>query len=171
MKNRIAIILVALGFLVFAVPFLPGQETEPDMLIQRASSAIFGPAATPETLLKALTGLLDAAIMILPLMDDSIEIKHRIDVAKKMMVERGMLNDKARQYLSFAYKLITGGKAWKAPEELTSLYREKEIMELSGKIGRKLIESALAERKAGRNKDSVRCLLEFVLLVVTPIEA
>jgi hypothetical protein len=171
MKNRFAIFLIALGFLVFAVPFLSCSETDPETMINHAYSVMTSSAATSEDIIKVLREILDASVLILPKSGDSEEFKSRIDVAKKMMVERGMLNEKARQYLGFAYKLVTGGKAWQMSEELASAYRQKDMMEQGQKIGRKLIESALAERKAGRNQDAVRCLLEFVLMVVTPIEA
>jgi len=36
---------------------------------------------------------------------------------------------------------------------------------------RRYLEAALAEMKAGNNEKAVRHLLDFVLVVVTPIEA
>jgi hypothetical protein len=88
-----------------------------------------------------------------------------------MFSERSLFNDKSRQYLGLAYRLVTGGKIWQIPEELTSAYREKDIMEQAKKICQKLIESALAERKAGHDELAVRYLLEFVLMVITPVQA
>jgi hypothetical protein len=87
------------------------------------------------------------------------------------MAERSPFSDKVHQYIGLSYKMVTGGKQWQVPEELSSAYREKEIIEQSKKICQKLIDSALAERKAGRNEQSVRDLLAFVLLVITPIQA
>src|SRR4030042_7173349 len=95
----------------------------------------------------------------------------RIEVPKKMFEERSPFNNKSRQYLGLAYRLVTGGKVWQVPEELTSVYREKDIMAQAKKLCQKLIDSALAERKAGRNEQSVRYLLEFVLMVITPVQA
>jgi len=39
------------------------------------------------------------------------------------------------------------------------------------RVCQKLIDSAIVEWKAGRNEQSVRYLLEFVLMVITPVEA
>jgi len=44
-------------------------------------------------------------------------------------------------------------------------------MEQAKKVAQRLIDSAPAERKAGRNEQSVRYLLEFVLMIITPVQA
>jgi len=140
-------------------------------MVNRAFSVIMTPTSSSDAIMKALTEILDASLLILPKTDYSEEYKSRIEVAKKTFEERSMLNDKSHQYLGLAYRLVTGGKVWQMPEELTSAYREKDIMAQAKKVCQKLIDSALAERKAGRNEQAVRYLLEFVLLVITPIQA
>jgi hypothetical protein len=82
-----------------------------------------------------------------------------------------LFSDKAKQYLELAYNLLTGGKSWQIPEELASPYLGKDSLEQAKKVCQKLIDSAIAERQAGRDESSVRYLLEFVLLVITPIQA
>lgn len=169
MKNRTMIAIIAAALL--AAPYLESWDEKPEDMINRAYSVLMTPAASSETIMKALMEILDASVLILPKTDYSDEYKSRIEVAKKMFTERSMFNDKSRQYLGLAYRLVTGGKIWQIPEELTSAYREKDIMAQAKKVCQKLIDSALAERKAGRDEQAVRCLLEFVLMVITPIEA
>lgn len=171
MKNRITIVLIAIALLVAAAPHLRATDEKPEDMINRAYSVIMTPTASSETIMKALMEILDASVLILPKTDYAEECKSRIEVAKKMFTERSMFNDKSRQYLGLAYRLVTGGKIWQIPEELTSAYREKDIMAQAKKVCQKLIDSAQAELKAGRNEHAVRCLLEFVLMVITPIQA
>jgi hypothetical protein len=171
MKLRTTITLIALGFLVFGAPALRCSETKAEEMINRAYSVFMTPEASTETIMKALTEILDAAFLILPKTDYTEEYKSRIEVAKKMFAERSLFNEKSHQYLGLAYRLVSGGKVWQVPEELTSVYHEKDIMAQAKKICQKLIDSALAELKAGRNERSVRYLLEFVLMVITPIQA
>jgi hypothetical protein len=170
MKNRTMIAIIALALL--ATPYLVSSGEKPEDMINRAYAVIMTPPMpSTEVVSESLAEILDASVLILPKTDYSEEYRSRIEGAKKMIVETTLFSDKAHQYLGLAYKLVTGGKAWKIPEELTSAYREADIMAQAMKICQKLIDSALAERKAGRNEQAVRYLLEFVLMVITPIEA
>ena len=171
MKTHTTIALIALGLLGSSAPFLPGFPNDAESMVSRACSVIMTPNTSTEAIVKALMEILDASLLILPKTDYSEEYKSRIEVAKKMCEERSMFSDKAHQYLGLAYKLVTGGKAWQMPEELTSAYREKDIMAQAKKVCQKLIDSALAERRAGHDEQAVRYLLEFVLMVITPIQA
>lgn len=171
MKTRTAIALVTLALLVSAPRALRSSETRADSMIGHARSVIMAPDSSRDAIVGALIEVLDASLLILPKTDYADEFRSRIEVAKKIFEEKDLFSDKAHQYLGLAYKLVTGGKAWQLPEELTKAYREKDIMEQAKKICQKLVDSALAERKAGRNEQSVRYVLEFVLLVITPVEA
>jgi hypothetical protein len=170
MKTRTTIALIAIALL--AAPYLESSDEKPEDMINRARAIIMTPPMpSTEVVAKSLVEILDASVLILPKTDYAIEYGSRIEGAKKMIVETTLFSDKAHQYLGLAYKLVTGGKAWKIPDELTSAYREADIMALAKKVCQKLIDSALAERKAGRDEQAVRYLLEFVLMVITPIEA
>ena len=171
MRTRPTIALIALGLVLSASPTLRSSETEPEVLISRGAAAIMGPNISTEAINKALGDVLDAAVLILPKSDDSEEFRSRVEIAKKTMVERSPLNDKVRQYIGFAYKLASGGKAWTVPEEMASSYRAKDIMAQARKICQGHIDSALAELKAGRNGQAVLHLLGFVLMIITPVEA
>jgi hypothetical protein len=171
MKKRTLSALAVLGLLLPAVIAAQSRETGPEAMILRARTVVLTPDFPDDAIKKALIEVLDASLLILPESDYSKEFGSRIGTVKKMSEEGGLLSDKARQYLGLAYKLASGGKAWQMPEELKSPYREKDIMEQAKKVCLKLLDSALAERKAGRNEEAVRRLLEFVIMVVTPIEA
>jgi len=171
MKIRTTIALIAFAFIVSAAAPLRGSGTKAEEMINHAYSVFMTPDPSGDAILKALTEILDASLLILPETDYSEEFKSRIEVAKKMFAERSLFNDKSHQYLGLAYRMVSGGKIWQVPEELTSVYREKDIREQANKLCQHLIDSALAERKAGRDERSVRYLLEFVLLIITPIQA
>lgn len=171
MKIHRSIAFVVLALLVAATPFLRSADTKAEDMINHAYSVIMTPSSPTDAIMLALSEILDASLLILPKTDYSEEYRTRVEVAKKTFADRSLFNDKSHQYLGLAYKLVTGGQAWKVPEELTSAYREKDIMAQAKKICQRSIDSALAELRAGRNERSIRHLLEFVLMVITPIEA
>jgi hypothetical protein len=170
-KTRYATVLIAFGLLVSAKTALPASGTDAEALIGRAAAVLLGPGGTREAMIGALDDILDASVLILPPSGDSEEFKWRIETAKKTMAERSPFNDKVRQYVGLAYRLVSGGPSWRMPEEMTSAYRNTDIMARAKKVGQNLVDSALAERKAGRNDRAVLCLLSLVLMVITPVQA
>ena len=171
MKIRTTTVLIALAPLVLASSLLQASDTRPEAMISHARSVMLGPDAPRDAIIGALVEVLDATLLILPNTEYAGEFKSRMTTVRQMLVEGALFSDKVHQYLGLAYKLVAGGKAWQIPEELKAPYREADMMEQAKKVSGKLIDSALAERKAGRNEQSVRFLLEFVLMVLTPVEA
>jgi hypothetical protein len=171
MKNRLTIALIGVALLIAAAPALQGSETGPEGMIGRARTVILSPEASRDAITEALVEVLEASLLILPKTDYAEEFKSRVETVQKMFEDKALFSDKARQYLGLAYKMVSGGKSWQVPEELASAYRGKDIMEQAKKVCVRLVDSALAERKAGRNEQAVRDLLGFVLMVITPIEA
>jgi hypothetical protein len=170
MKKRVTIALAGLALLLAALPALgdPGQEAE--ALINRARAVIQTPHFARDAITNALSDALGASLLILPETDYAEDLRARIETVRKMFDDEVLFSDKGRQYLGLAYKMVNGGKIWQVPEELKILDAKKGI-EKSLEICLKLLDSALAEIKAGRNELAVRDLLDFVILVVTPIEA
>jgi hypothetical protein len=154
-----------------AVPVLRGSETDPEALISRARKVLMTADAGREAITKALADVLDASLQILPKTDYAEEFRTRIETVKKMFENQVLFSDKGRQYLGLAYKLVSGGKAWEVPAELKASGPDRKGIEKAVEICANLLESALAERKAGRNEQAVSYLLNFVILVITPIEA
>ena len=109
--------------------------------------------------------------MILPKTDYADEFRSRIAWVRDSLKEGILFSDKARQYLGLAYQLVAGGSLWQVPEELKAADPAKKGIERATEICVELLDSALAEHKAGNDEKAVRHLIAFVLLVVTPIEA
>lgn len=170
MTNRTLILLLVLGFVLAGAAVLYGQTDTPETMIGRARAAVLTPDGSRDAILEALIGVLDASLMILPDTDNAGEFRSRIEWVRGSYKEGALFSDKARQYLGLSYKLVSGGKAWQIPAELKDPGPTAKGIERATEICVKLLDSALAERKAGRNEGAVRRLLEFVLLVITPIK-
>ena len=171
MKNRTLIALMVLGLIVSAAPALAGLEDTAESMIARARAVVLTPDGSRDAILKALVEVLDASLMILPKTNYADEFRSRIEWVRGSLKNGDLFSDKARQYLGLAYKLVAGGSLWQVPAELKAADSAKKGIERATEICGQLLDSALTERKAGNNEKAVRYLLEFVLLVVTPIEA
>jgi len=170
MKNRRRTALMGLGLLLAVTPVFGGSQESPEALIGRARSVIQDPHFSRDAITDSLSDALGAALLIVPATDYADDFRARIETVRKMFDDEALFSDKGRQYLGLAYRMVSGGRTWQIPEELKTLDPKKGI-ERSLDICRHLLESALAELKAGRNEKAVSRLLEYVILVVTPIEA
>jgi hypothetical protein len=171
MKDRALIALMVLGLIVPAAPALAGQENTAEAMIARARVVVLTPDGSRDTILKSLIDVLDASLMILPKTNYADEFRSRIEWVRGSLKNGDLFSDKARQYLGLSYKLVAGGRLWQVPAELKSADSTKKGIERATEICGRLLDSALTERKAGNNEEAVRYLLEFVLLIVTPIQA
>jgi hypothetical protein len=171
MKKHLMIALIGIALLPAAVPALRGEEAGPEALIARARAVVLSPHFSREAINGALLDVLDASLLILPRTDRTKECRSRIEEAKKPIVQGELFSEKAYGDLGLAYKSVSGGTAWKIPEELTAAGAGSKGIEQATKICAKLLDSALAAHKAGRSEESVRDLLGMVILIVTPIEA
>ena len=171
MKQHLMIALIGIALLLAAVPALRGEEAGPEALIARARAVILSPHFSREAVNGALLDVLDASLLILPRTDRTKECRSRIEEAKKPIVQGELFSEKAYGDLGLAYKSVSGGTAWKIPEELTAAGAGSKGIEQASKICAKLLDSALAAHTAGRSEESVRDLLGMVILIVTPIEA
>ncbi|MBP1660658.1 MAG: hypothetical protein H6P95_1850 [Candidatus Aminicenantes bacterium] len=171
MKKHLMIALIGIALLLATVPALRGEEAGPEALIARARAVVLSPHFSREAINGALLDVLDASLLILPRTDRTKECRSRIEEAKKPIVQGELFSEKAYGDLGLAYKSVSGGTAWKIPEELTAAGAGSKGIEQATKICAKLLDSALAAHKAGRSEESVRDLLGMVILIVTPIEA
>lgn len=168
MKDRLMIALVGLAVLLAAVPALRGAATDPEAIINHARDIVMTPNPPENGLTQALADVLGASLMILPQTEYAAEFKSRVEGAKRAFGQGSLFSDKTYQGLSEAYKLVSGGTAWHVPDELKTPGHGS--IEDARRTCAKLLDSALAERKAGRNVEAARDLVGFVILVVTPIE-
>ncbi len=172
MKKRTWILFAVLGMLF---TFLAGAQTaleDTKTRIIEATQIFFGspdPAITKEKIVNALHELLDIAASITPDSEYKEEIKYRIDVAKDLLKNDSIFNPKARQYLSFAYRMMTDGKKYEKPAELDEFVTPAEAEEKGRKYAQKLVDEALSHLEEGNKGETARLLLELVLMIVTPI--
>lgn len=171
MKNRLTIALTCFALLLALAPALRAAQVGPEALIARARTVLNAPEPQREAITKALVDALDASLAIVPKTDTAEEFKSRVTAVRKMFEDGALFEDKARQYLGLAYKLVSGGKIWEIPAELKTADGVKKGVEKATELCGQLLDSALAERKAGRNDEACRDLISFVILVITPIEA
>ena len=171
MKNRLTIALTCFALLLSLGPALRAAQTDPEALIARARTVLNAPETQRQAITKALVDALDASLAIMPKTDHAEEFNSRVATVKKMFEDGALFEDKARQYLGLAYKLVSGNTAWAIPAELKAADGVKKGVEKATELCGKLLDSALAERKAGRNVEACRDLISFVILVITPIEA
>lgn len=173
MRNRslTALALIGTAALLAAVPAPLTAGDDFETTVGRVRSVFFKPHFSREEVTQALGEALDASLMILPASDNAAEVRSRIETVRKMFTDGALFEDKIRQYLGLAYKMVAGGKAWEIPAELQSAYRETDIMAQAKKICGALLDSSLAEHKSGRDEAAVRDLLSFVIYVVTPVQA
>ena len=84
--------------------------------INAACDVFFNPGASPtqENIVDSLSQLLDIAASITT-SEYKEDIKYRIEVAKELFKEKSLFNEKARQYLSFAYRMMTNGQKFQKP--------------------------------------------------------
>ena len=139
----------------------------------KAASGIFlappDPSVTQVAVVNALLELLDVTASLTRESQYAQDIKYRIDVAKDLMLKTSMFNEKARQYLSFAHRMTSGGKKYEKPKELEDFVTPEELAEKTRKYCATLVNGALAAVERGDKGDAARLLLELVLAIVTPV--
>jgi len=140
--------------------------------IKGASGIFLGatdPSVTSAQVLKSILELLDITAVLTPDSQYKKDIQYRIDVAKELFQKESMFDEKARQYLSLAYRQMTNGKKYEKPKELDEFVTPAEAQEKAQKYGRKLVEEACSRIDAGQPGEAARLLLELVMMIVTPI--
>jgi hypothetical protein len=156
-------ILLANSFGIFL------ERQDPKTRIIEASNALFDTSANKEILIRSLVQYLDVVVTLTSTSEYKDEIRQRIDVAKDLIQEESLFNEKARQYLSFAYRMITNGQKYQKPEELDEFVTPAEAQEKAVKYAKKLIAKSLSELDLGHKQNAAKLVLELVLMIVTPI--
>jgi hypothetical protein len=98
------------------------------------------------------------------------DIRFRVETAKDLIRRDSLFNDKARQYLRLAYRMIANGKRFEPPKHLDEFVTAAEAREGVIVHVRGLTEEALRSLGAGNKERSAAFLLEIVLLTITPIQ-
>jgi hypothetical protein len=141
---------------------------DPKAKIVEATSILYGASATKETLVDNLSQILDVVITLTSASQYKDEIHQKIVVAKDLMKNQSLFNDKARQYLSLAYRMLNNGQKYQRPEELDEFVTPSEAQTKALNFAKKLVEKALSELESGHHENAAKPLLELVIMIVTP---
>lgn len=169
MKKRSLLSLFFTAILLISLPGTPFGVEDLDARITKASKTMFGLATSKEQMVDSLIEFLDITLALTSSSKYREEIKHHLDVAKDLFKNSSIFNDKAHQYVSLAYRMVTEGVKYQKPAELDEFITPSEAREKAMKYAKKLIDDARASVKKGDENDAAKLILELVLLVITPI--
>lgn len=161
------------GLVLLVLTFTtPSAAQDAQAKIKTASGLFLGPpnpSVTQAAIVNAMLELLDVAASLTRESQYGQQIKYHIDVAKDLLLKTSLFNEKARQYLSFAHRMMTGGKKYEKPERLDEFVTPEELREKSRKYCATLVNGALAALERGHKGEAATLLLELVLAIVTPV--
>jgi len=121
-----------------------------------------------EAIVVAVIELLDLSATVTPDNQYKSEIQDRISVAKDRIRQFSLFDDKARQYLSFAYRMMTDGRRYEMPEELDEFVTPAELQEKTLRYVDGLVAQSLEALEGGNRQETARILLEIALMTITP---
>lgn len=166
---KICALSVLLTILFVSSSGAPIRLQEPKSRIMEASEALFNTSGTMETMIDSLTQLLDVVVTLTSASQYRDEIAQHVEVAKKLIKNQSLFNEKARQYLSLAYRMVTNGKKYQSPKELDEFVTPAEAQQKAMRYAKELIEKSLFELESGHAENAAKYLLELVIMVVTPV--
>ncbi len=145
------------------------QETQERL--HQVTQVLIGPpdAITTQKLAGAIIELLDIASILTPQSEYRKDILYRIDVAKELITKTSLFNEKARQYVSFAYRQMTNGVKFEPPKDLQEFVTPAELQAKSLNYMKSLVEKAQTSLAAGRTAETAKTLLEIALMIMTPV--
>lgn len=169
-KRALILSIVIIMFISGLWGIFTGSEDTKAKIIE-ASEVLFNPEAGPtqDNILDSLFQLLDVSASITTATEYKDDIEYRIDVAKELFKDDSLFNEKARQYLSFAYRMMTNGQKYENPEELEVFVTPDEVQEKAMKYAKELVEKALFELDNGHPGETAKLFLALVLMIVTPV--
>lgn len=163
--TRLIIVVIFFAFLSGAVSIAENTEA----LIIKASNELFDSAASKEKMVSSLIDFLDITISLTASSKYADQIKHHIDVAKDLFKNSSIFNEKARQYISLAYRMITGGIKYQKPADLDEFVTPAELQEKSLKYAKKLVDDACTSVRQSQDGKAAKLILELLLMIVTPV--
>jgi len=172
MKTIRLTVILGLGLLfLWPATVLRALESDPEATISKIKVHILDPNFNPHGIEQILAEALDVSLALLPPKEYSAEYRSRIEWVKTAFSDKHLFSDKIRQYLGLSYKLVANGEAWRLPEEIKTAPSAGEGMKAALKLCARFLDSAMTEIRARNNEKAVRHILDFVILVVTPVEA
>jgi hypothetical protein len=171
MSTSVLCLMIITGMTVPHVSAGPRVQDDVNSRIISATNTLMGRQHSPptgETIVGGVLELLDLSAGVTPDNQYKVEIQNRIAVAQDRIRELSLFDDKARQYLSFAYRMMTDGKKYEMPEELDEFVTPAELQEKTLRYVERLVTQSLRAFEGGNRQDTARLLLEIVLLTITP---
>jgi geranylgeranyl pyrophosphate synthase len=170
MRKRLitCLILTAVFNVIISAALIKAEDIEARII--KVTKEFFGPTPTKEKLISSLVELLEITNALTASSQYAKEIKHHIDVAKDLFKNTSIFNEKARQYLKLAYRMVTEGKKFQEPAELEEFITPSEAIEKSKKYIKNLVNEACASVKQCDKNNAARLLLEVVILIVSPMK-
>ena len=145
------------------------QTSDAQDTIVKVSDAFFKGTIGRGEIADYLNMLLDTAVSLSKTSQYHDKIEYNVGVAQDLFKNDSIFNDKARQYLSFAYRMLTGGIKYERPPELDVFITPEEAGEKGLAYTKKLIENALNCLKEKKDIEAAKHLIAFVLMTVTPV--
>ena len=168
--NKRSLFLIFISAIIFTAShgtFMGAEDIEARLI--KASNDLFDSSPSKEKMVNSLIDFLDITLSLTASSKYRDEIKHHIDVAKELFKNSSIFNDKARQYVSLAYRMVTEGVKYQKPPELDEFITPAEAQEKALKYAKKLVEHARTSVRNGKDGNAAKLILELVLLIVTPI--
>ena len=172
MTTSVRVPFVVALLLVAVSSTTASEAQDPKARIKVATGVLLGApnaATTQAMVVGALLELLDVTVMLTRKSPYAADIQSRIDVAKDLFQKTSLFNEKARQCLSFAHRMMTGGKKYERPKELDEFVTMEGAQQKSRKYCAALVDDALAALERGDEGGAAIRLLQLVLAVVTPV--
>ena len=168
--TAVSVAVVAMAWLAACSGAQPQQENTQDRL-RRATQVLVGPpdGVATEKVVGAVLELLDLAAAITPDNEFRKDVRYRIDVAKDLIKKTSLFNEKARQYVSFAYRQMTNGVKYEPPKDLQQFVTPAELQAKSQNYLKGLVDHAQTSLAAGTPAETAKTLLEIVLMIMTPV--
>ncbi len=168
---RVICAAVITGMTIPNVAAGPFVQDDVKSRIISATTTLTGRGESPptmEAIVAAVLDLLDASAAVTPDNQYRSEIQDRIAVAQDRIGNFSLFDDKARQYLSFAYRMMTGGRKYEMPKELDEFVTPAELQDKTLRYVERLVTLSLEALEGGNRQEAARILLEIALLTITP---
>lgn len=171
MRTGIVHLIVFTGLALQGVPVTATAQDDLGARVVSVTNTLMGRGTTTpnlEDFERSIRDLMDLAAAITPENQYKAEIQSRLAVARDRVRDYSLFDAKARQYVSFAYRMMTNGRRYEIPAELSQFVTPAELQEKTLRHIDSLVTRSVQSVEAGHSQDAARILLEIVLLTMTP---
>jgi hypothetical protein len=159
MSKRVLSLAVAAACFLLAVQMIGADRAEIDAKISEAISYL---GKEGDSAKKAFILVVDAVSLAAPGTTYSPKFAENIEKAKKIVETKSIVDPEGVGHLREAYRLIHSGKDFEMPSQISSIEDAVEYAKVR-------LAAAKKDFKAGRSDECVQKLVEFTVMVVTPM--